>query len=96
LYFASPTTFSSPQIDFYLETHTYFNTLQYILSKDERRMPSIPVAGVWDDKGRLMNPDDLLGPPSPETVAQMRRIVDLYIDEVRDLRDVEGLEVCSG
>lgn len=47
------------------------------------------LAEVWDDKGNLVALDGLLGPPKAETIIHMRRLVEMYLEEVVKLRDAD-------
>lgn len=40
-----------------------------------------------------LNEDGLLGPPDAETIVYMRRLVDLYLEELAKLRDAPDLDV---
>lgn len=47
------------------------------------------LAEVWDDKGNLVGLDGLLGPPNAETIIHMRRLVQMYLEELVKLRDAD-------
>lgn len=47
------------------------------------------LAEVWDDKGSLVALDGLLGPPNAETIMHMRRLVQMYLEELVKLRDAD-------
>jgi nuclear pore complex protein Nup85 len=97
LYFAAPHHTTKALHDFYLETATLFASLQQIVALG-MRLP-VPgavrggvaragsVADAWNDKGQLLGADGLLAPPSTETVGHMRRLVDMYLEELVKIQD---------
>lgn len=77
----------------YADTYTLFISLQRIIASSMR----LPVPGseanglaeVWDNNGNLVSLDGLLGPPGAETIVHMRRLVDMYLEEVAKLREAD-------
>lgn len=93
IYFASLNKFSMAARSFYAETYTLFMSLQSIVASS-MRLPGLGAKGhnpaeVWDANGDLVTVDSFLGPPNAETVVHMRRLVDMYLEEILKLRDTD-------
>ncbi|WVN86702.1 uncharacterized protein L203_101874 [Cryptococcus depauperatus CBS 7841] len=86
--FVSLNSFPQPLVYLYTESHLLFTSLQQIFADSRSRFPSFGGAGAesWDKRGNLVGRQDLLGPPDAETVVNMRRLTDLYVDQLGDLK----------
>ncbi|OCF44154.1 nuclear pore complex protein Nup85 [Kwoniella heveanensis CBS 569] len=96
IFFSSLNSLPDPIIQLYTESHLLFTSLQQIVAESySRRLPSLSnerMVGAWDKRGNLIGGAGLLGPPDAETVMHMRRLADLYLDQLGELRagvDVE-------
>ncbi|KAL1411069.1 hypothetical protein Q8F55_002016 [Vanrija albida] len=94
MYIASLNKFPPAVHNLYRETHTLFMSLQHIVASSIRlpQPGDAPFAQAWDSKGNLVALDGLLGPPAAETVIHMRRLVDMYLEELNKLRATEDLD----
>ncbi|WVR05312.1 hypothetical protein IAU60_002326 [Kwoniella sp. DSM 27419] len=90
LYFASLHLLPDPLIQLYTESHLLFTSLQRIVAESHaRRLPlagDVKIAEAWDKRGNLVAAESLLGAPDAETVMHMRRLADLYIDQLAELK----------
>lgn len=101
VYFGASTTLSNPLVNLYTETYTLFVSLQRIVASSIRlpddRNGADPrdfgMAEVWDKHGKLVGAGSLLGPPGAETVGHMRRLVDMYLEEISKLRNADDVDV---
>ncbi|WVQ98889.1 hypothetical protein IAU59_006020 [Kwoniella sp. CBS 9459] len=95
IFFASLNSLPDPLIQLYTESHLLFTSLQQIVAESHlRRLPSLSnekIAGAWDKRGNFVGAAGLLGSPDAETVMHMRRLADLYLDQLGELRG--GLDV---
>ncbi|ODN98518.1 nuclear pore complex protein Nup85 [Cryptococcus wingfieldii CBS 7118] len=95
--FTSLNSFSQPLTHLYTESHLLFTSLQQIFADSGRwRLSSVGVgmgggADAWDGKGNF-GVQDLLGPPDAETVINMRRLADLYLDQLGDLKQIPDID----
>ncbi|KAL7424161.1 hypothetical protein Q5752_001747 [Cryptotrichosporon argae] len=89
IFFASPNSFPKAVQDLYAETYTLFISLQRIVASAIRLPADGRAAEAWDRDGNLISIDGLLGPPGAETVVHMRRLVEMYLDELAKLREAE-------
>jgi nuclear pore complex protein Nup85 len=88
-------------VQFYSETFTLFTSLQQIVASSIRiptannsiNARGLGMAEAWDENGRLVGVEGLLGPPGAETVGHMRRLVGMYLEEIMRLRETAALEV---
>ncbi|WWC60964.1 uncharacterized protein I303_103541 [Kwoniella dejecticola CBS 10117] len=84
-------------VQLYTESHLLFTSLQQIVAESHnRRLPSVgldKVAEAWDRRGNLLGVDKLVGPPDAETVMHMRRLADLYLDQLGDLKGKQDVDV---
>lgn len=77
-----------------------FTSLQQIVADSGRRRLSSVGFGVnggaesWDTKGNF-GVEGLLGPPDAETVINMRRLADFYVDQLGDLKALPDIDVSS-
>ncbi|WVQ71710.1 hypothetical protein IAR50_001251 [Cryptococcus sp. DSM 104548] len=95
--FTSLNSFPQPLTHLYTESHLLFTSLQQIFADSgRRRLSSVGVgmgggAEAWDGKGNF-GVEDLLGPPDAETVINMRRLADLYLDQLGDLKQLPDID----
>ncbi|TXT13662.1 hypothetical protein VHUM_01029 [Vanrija humicola] len=93
MYIASLNKFPGAVYNLYSETHTLFMSLQHIVASSIRLpRPGDGLAQAWDSKGNLVALDGLLGPPAAETVIHMRRLVDMYLEELSKVPRTEDLD----
>lgn len=101
MYFGASTTLSDPLVNLYTETYTLFVSLQRIVASSLRlpddRNGADPrdfgMAEVWDKHGKLVGAGSLLGPLGAETIGHMRRLVEMYLEEIGKLREAEDVDV---
>lgn len=97
VYIAAINTFPPILEDFYSSTCTVFTNLQQIIASVIRLPAPGAASGVWDREGHLIALDGVVGPPGPETVVHMRKIVDMYLQDIDRIRNGEvsvGLCTC--
>ncbi|KAK8869665.1 hypothetical protein IAR55_000233 [Kwoniella newhampshirensis] len=96
LYFASLHVLPDSLTNLYTESHLLFTSLQNIIAESlpQRRLTSgvDRVAETWDRRGNLIDAESLLAPPDAETITHMRRLMDLYLDNLNDLRGNQEVE----
>ncbi|WVW82930.1 hypothetical protein I302_104945 [Kwoniella bestiolae CBS 10118] len=97
IFFASLSSLPDPLVQLYTESHLLFTSLQQIVAESHsRRLPSVgleKIAEAWDKRGNLVGADGLLGPPDAETVIHMRRLADLYLDQLGELKSSQDVDV---
>ncbi|OXG31619.1 nuclear pore complex protein Nup85 [Cryptococcus neoformans Ze90-1] len=95
--FASINSLSQPLVQLYTESHLLFTSLQQIVADSGRRRLSSVGFGVnggaesWDTRGNF-GTEGLLGPPDAETVINMRRLADFYVDQLGDLKALPDID----
>ncbi|WWD16071.1 hypothetical protein CI109_100496 [Kwoniella shandongensis] len=96
LYFSSQHVLPDPLVSLYTESHLLFTSLQNIVAESlpQRRLTSGDnrITETWDRRGNLVDAQSLLGPPDAETIVHMRRLIDLYLDNLNDLRSNQEVE----
>ncbi|WWC69332.1 uncharacterized protein I206_103270 [Kwoniella pini CBS 10737] len=97
IYFTALNWLPQPLIQLYTESHLLFTSLQQIVAESHsRRLPSVgldKVAEAWDKRGNLVGIEGLLGPPDAETIMHMRRLADLYLDQLGDLKNNHEIDI---
>ncbi|WWD09982.1 hypothetical protein V865_008114 [Kwoniella europaea PYCC6329] len=97
IFFTSLSSLPDPLVQLYTESHLLFTSLQQIVAESHsRRLPSIgleKIAEAWDRRGNLISPEGLLGPPDAETIMHMRRLADLYLDQLGELKANQDIDI---
>lgn len=89
VYIAAINSFPPALEDFYSSTCTVFTNLQQIIASAIRLPAPGAASGVWDGEGHLIALDGVVGPPRPETIVHMRKIVDMYLQDIDRIRRAE-------
>lgn len=90
---AAINNFAASEEKFYGSSYTLFSSLQKLVALSMRLPTSDTMGSVWDNNGNLLAVDGLLGPPAAETIIQMRRVVDYYLDDLNKMREVTDIDV---
>ncbi|WRT67281.1 uncharacterized protein IL334_004248 [Kwoniella shivajii] len=97
IFFTSLSSLPNSLIQLYTESHLLFTSLQQIVAESHsRRLPSVgmeKIAEAWDRRGNLVGVESLLGPPDAETIMHMRRLADLYLDQLAELKGNQDVDV---
>ncbi|WVQ69924.1 uncharacterized protein L199_008147 [Kwoniella botswanensis] len=97
IFFTSLSSLPDSLVQLYTESHLLFTSLQQIVAESHsRRLPSIgleKIAEAWDRRGNLVSPEGLLGPPDAETIMHMRRLADLYLDQLGELKANQDIDI---
>ncbi|WWC89869.1 uncharacterized protein L201_004797 [Kwoniella dendrophila CBS 6074] len=97
IFFASLSSLPDPLIQLYTESHLLFTSLQQIVAESHsRRLPNAAIdkiAQTWDKRGNLVGIEGLLGPPDAETIVHMRRLSDLYLDQLGELKGNQEVDI---
>ncbi|GMK54991.1 hypothetical protein CspeluHIS016_0200470 [Cutaneotrichosporon spelunceum] len=91
VYISAINSFPSALEDFYSSTCTVFTNLQQIIASAIRLPAPGTGSGVWDSEGNLVALDGVLGPPAPETIVHMRKIVEMYLQDIDRIRHAEDV-----
>ncbi|CAK9784044.1 hypothetical protein CC85DRAFT_281930 [Cutaneotrichosporon oleaginosum] len=86
LYISAINTFPPALEDFYSSTCTVFTNLQQIIASAIRLPEPDAASGVWDTDGHLVALDGVVGPPRAETIVHMRKIVEMYLQDIDRIR----------
>jgi nuclear pore complex protein Nup85 len=93
VYISAINTFPPALEDFYSSTCTVFTNLQQIIASAIRLPAPGAASGVWDSEGHLVALDGVVGPPRAETIVHMRKIVEMYLQDIDRIRHSEDVSV---
>ncbi|BEI79576.1 hypothetical protein CcaverHIS002_0101050 [Cutaneotrichosporon cavernicola] len=91
VYISAINSFPPALEDFFSSTCTVFTNLQQIIASAIRLPAPGAGSGVWDTEGNLVALDGVLGPPAPETIVHMRKIVEMYLQDIDRIRHADDI-----